>query len=71
MVVPPQDSVAGRGNASSRRPPGEGDLGWCARAYAESNFEREAILRRIFGQLMPMQRVVTMRSRNAAEPNIK
>ena len=27
------------------------DLGRCARAYAESNFEREAILRRIFGQL--------------------
>jgi colanic acid biosynthesis glycosyl transferase WcaI len=53
MVVPPQDSAA-LGAAICKLaddPRVRLDLGRCARAYAESNFEREAILRRIFGQL--------------------
>jgi len=53
MVVPPQDTAA-LGAAICKLvddPRVRLDLGRCARAYAESNFEREAILRRIFGQL--------------------
>jgi colanic acid biosynthesis glycosyl transferase WcaI len=53
MVVPPQDSAA-LGAAICNLaddPRARLDMGRCARAYAESNFEREAILRRIFGQL--------------------
>ncbi|HMA00062.1 MAG TPA: glycosyltransferase WbuB [Steroidobacteraceae bacterium] len=53
MVVPPQDPAA-LGNAICKiadDPRVRLDLGRCARAYAESNFERETILRRIFGDL--------------------
>jgi colanic acid biosynthesis glycosyl transferase WcaI len=53
MVVPPQDPAA-LGDAICKLaddPRVRLDLGRSARAYAELNFEREAILRRIFGQL--------------------
>jgi colanic acid biosynthesis glycosyl transferase WcaI len=53
VVVPPQDApaLAAAICKLADDPRARLELGRSARAYAESNFEREAILRRMFGQL--------------------
>ena len=60
MVVPPLDAVALAAAICklADEPRRRLELGRCARAYAESNFEREAILGGVFGHLeADMQRV--------------
>jgi glycosyltransferase involved in cell wall biosynthesis len=53
MSVPPEDSAALANAVYQLAEDGERrqELGRCARAYAESNFERDAVLGRVFARL--------------------